>query len=173
VDRLVDERQDDGGWNCERANGSVRSSFDTTINVVEGLLEYERATGGTPASTAARRSGEEYLLARHLYRRLSTGEPADDDYLRLLHPNQWRYDVLRALDHFRDAGTLTDTPPDPRLEPAVELVRSKRHDDGTWHLERRLRGRVWFDVDDGPGLPSQWLTLRALRVLRWWDGATS
>lgn len=167
VDRLVGERLDDGGWNCERANGSLRSSFDTTINVLEGLLEFERATGGTPTSTEARESGEGYLLDRHLYRRLSTGEPADQEYLQLLHPRRWRYDLLRALDYFRAAGVLTGATPDPRLAPAIEIVSSKRQDDGTWHLERELPGRVWFDVDDGPGRPSRWLTLHAMRVLRW------
>ncbi|MGO8960707.1 MAG: hypothetical protein ACLQFR_25525 [Streptosporangiaceae bacterium] len=98
ADRLAGERLDDGGWNCERANGSVRSSFATTINVLEGLMEYERATGGTPQSQEARKSGEEYLLERHLFRRVSTGEPADEQFLSFMHPNQWRYDVLRALD---------------------------------------------------------------------------
>ena len=98
----------------ERINGSARSSFASTINVLEGLLEYERATGGTPKSQEARRSGEEYLLERRLFRRLGTGEPADERFLRLLHPNRWRYDVLRALDYFRAAGTLTGADPDPR-----------------------------------------------------------
>jgi hypothetical protein len=167
VDRLVGERLGDGGWNCERANGSVRSSFATTINVLEGLLEYERATGGTPASRAARASGEEYLLQRNLFRRLSTGEPADDGFLRFLHPNRWRYDVLRALDYFRSAAALTGAAPDPRLGEALEHVRSRRGDHGTWPLDWRLPGRVWFEVDDGEGEPSRWVTLRALRVLRW------
>ena len=171
VDRLVGERLADGGWNCERANGSVRSSFHTTINVLEGLLEFERATGGTPGSLAARRSGEEYLLKRRLFRRLSTGEPADERFLSFLHPNRWRYDVLRALDYFRAAGELTGAAPDPRLGEAVEHVRSRRSDDGTWPLDWTLPGRVWFEVDDGPGRPSRWVTLRALRVLRWWDGS--
>jgi hypothetical protein len=170
VDRLVRERLEDGGWNCERANGSVRSSFDTTINVLEGLLEYERATGGTPASRQARASGERFLLERDLFRRLSTGEAADERFLSFLHPNRWRYDVLRALDHFRAAAALTGAAPDPRLADAVEHVRSRRRDDGRWPLDWRLPGRVWFDVDDGPGEPSRWVTLRALRVLRWWEG---
>jgi hypothetical protein len=170
VDRLVGERLDDGGWNCERANGSVRSSFHSTINVLEGLAEYERATGGTPASREARASGEEFLLERGLFRRLATGEPADDRFLRLLYPNRWRYDVLRALDHFRSAAAMTGAAPDPRLAEAVDHVRSRRLDDGTWPLDWSLRGRVWFDVDDGPGRPSRWVTLRALRVLGWWDG---
>jgi hypothetical protein len=169
VERLVGERLPDGGWNCERANGSVRSSFATTINVLEGLLEHERATGGTPGSREARRSGEEFLLERRLFRRRSTGEPADERFLAFLHPTRWRYDVLRALDHFRAAAALTGAAPDPRLGEAVEHVRSRRSGDGTWPLDWRLPGRVWFHVDEGPGRPSRWVTLRALRVLRWWD----
>jgi hypothetical protein len=169
VDRLVGEVQDDGGWNCERANGSTRTSFDTTINVLEGLLEHERATGGTTASRAARASGEEYLLERGLFRRLGTGAPADEDFLRFVHPNRWRYDVLRALDHYRAAGVLTGAAPDPRLGDAIAYVRSRRREDGTWPLDWNLPGRTWFDVDDGEGEPSRWVTLRALRVLRWWE----
>lgn len=170
VERLVGEQQPDGGWNCERANGSVRSSFDTTINVLEGLAGFERATGGTPASRRARRVGEEYLLCRGLFRRRSTGEPAQERYLHLLHPGRWRYDVLRGLDHFRAAAALATTPPDPRLADAIGVVRERRQPDGRWLLEDELRGRIWFAVDDGPGQPSRWLTLRALRVLRWWEG---
>ena len=170
VDRLLGERQPDGGWNCERSNGSTRSSFDTTVNVVEGLFELERAGGGSEDTRRAREAGEEYLLERHLFRRLSTGEPADAGYLLLTHPNRWRYDVLRALDHFRAVGVATGAAPDPRLGDAVEVVRSKRGSDGRWVLDRDLRGRRWFDMDEGEGRPSLWLTLRALRVLRWWDG---
>ena len=171
VDRLVGERLDDGGWNCERANGSVRSSFHSTINVLEGLLEFERATGGTPASRAARASGEEFLLERSLFRRLSTGEPADERFLPFLHPSRWRYDVLRALDYFRAAAALTGAAPDPRLAEAVDHVRSRRSTTARGRWTGRLPGRVWFDVDDGPGQPSRWVTLRAMRVLGWWDGA--
>ncbi len=170
VDRLIGERLDDGGWNCERINGSVRSSFASTINVLEGLLEYERATGGTPESREARQSGEEYLLERNLFRRLSTGEPADERFLLFLHPNRWRYDVLRALDYFRSAAILTGAAPDPRLGEAIDHVRSRRLEDGTWPLDWSLPGRVWFDVDDGEDQPSRWVTFRAMRVLRWWEG---
>lgn len=172
VNRLAAERLDDGGWNCERANGSVRSAFASTINVLEGFLEYERATGGTPESRAARAAGEEFLLARNLFRRLSTGEPADEQFLRLGHPNRWCYDVLRALDYFRSAADLTGAAPDQRLGEAVGHVRSKRLDDGSWALDWTPPGRVWFEVDEGVGEPSRWLTLRAMRVLRWWDQAT-
>lgn len=169
VERLVDQRLDDGGWNCERANGSVRSSFASTINVLEGLLEYERSAGGTPRSRAARRSGEEYLLQRRLFRRLSTGQPADENFLLFMHPNRWRYDVLRALDYFRAAGLLGGNSGDPRLGEAIVHVRSRRLADGTWPLDAAPAGRIWFDIDDAPGRPSRWVTLRAMRVLRWWD----
>jgi hypothetical protein len=145
----------------------VRSSFATTINVLEGLLEYERATGGTPESREARKSGEEYLLERKLFRPLRTSESADEQFLSFLHPNRWRYDVLRALDYFRSAAAL-GVAPDPRLGEAVGHVRSRRLEDGSWPLDWSLRGRVWFDVDDGAGKPSRWVTLRAMRVVRWW-----
>jgi hypothetical protein len=169
VGRLVGERLDDGGWNCERLNGSVRSSFATTINVLEGLLEYERATGGTPESREARESGQEFLLERGLFRRLSTGEPADEQFLRFTYPNRWRYDVLRALDYFRSAAALTGAAPNPRLREAAGHVRSRRLEDGTWLLDWRPAGRVWFEMDPGAGEPSRWVTLRAMRVLSWWE----
>jgi hypothetical protein len=170
VGRLLGERLDDGGWNCERANGSVRSSFASTINVLEGLLEYERATGGTPESQRARTSGEEYLLERGLFRRLSTGEPADEQFLSFLYPYRWRYDILRALDYFRSAAGLTGAAPDPRLGDAIRHVRSRRREDGTWLLDWSLPGRVWFELDGGAGKPSRWVTLRAMRVLSWSGG---
>lgn len=169
VDRLVGERLDDGGWNCEAENGSVRSSFDTTINVLEGLLEYENAGGGTPGSREARGSGEEYLLERSLFRRLTTGQPAEERFLYLIHPHRWFYDVLRALDYFRAAGVVTDARPDPRLGDAIDNIRSRQREDGTWPLDWNPKGRVWFDVDDGADEPSRWVTLKALRVLDWWE----
>jgi len=165
VERILDERLEDGGWNCEAENGSVRSSFHTTIDVLDGLLEFERATGGSAEVLTARRGGEEYLLERELFRRKSTGEVADPAYLEFAFPYYWRYDVLRALDYFRG----TDTDPDPRMAEAVEVVRSKRQPDGRWLLDRIHQGRVHFDLEDGVGAPSRWNTLRALRVLEWWD----
>jgi hypothetical protein len=163
VDRLVGEQLDDGGWNCWAQYGSVRSSFATTINVLEGLLAHERATGGRAESLAARRRGEEYLLERRLLRRKSTGEVVNEDWLRFSFPTRWHYDVLRALDYFRDAGD----PPDPRIDEAIQLLRSKQQPDGTWLLENTHPGAVHFALEDGDGRPSRWNTLRALRVLRW------
>jgi len=163
VERLLAEQLEDGGWNCEAENGSVRSSFHTTINVLEGLLEHERATGGSSSSIAARHRGEEYLLERRLFRRMSTGEVVDPVWLMFSFPTRWNYDMLRGLDYFRWAG---DTP-DTRVTEAIELVRSNQRPDGTWPLENTHPGKVHFALEDGDGRPSRWNTLRALRVLRW------
>jgi hypothetical protein len=176
VQRLLGEQLADGGWNCEAERGSVRSSFATTINVLEGLLEHERATGGTPESIAARQRGEEYLLERALLRRKSTGELVDPDWLLFSYPTRWFYDALRGLDYFREARLQDGHPgdavgvPDGRLAEAVALLRSKRQADGAWLLENTHPGRIHFAMEDGDGRPSRWNTLRALRVLRWYDG---
>lgn len=166
VTRLLGEQLDDGGWNCEAENGSVRSSFNSTICVLDGLLEYERS-GGTIAVADARRTAEEYLLSRKLFRRASTGEVADQHWLEFSFPTQWHYDVLRGLDYFRSVGGA----PDPRLAEAVDHVRSKQQALGTWSLENTHPGLVHFELEDGDGTPSRWNTLRALRVLRWYDDA--
>lgn len=166
VDRLLEEQLEDGGWNCEAENGSVRSSVDTTINVLDGLLAFEGATGNPKARTARRR-GEEYLLERDLFRRKSSGDVIDPAYLDLAFPYYWRYDVLRALDYFRHAGVE----PDPRMAEAIEVVRAKQGPDGRWPLDRIHPGRVYFHLEEA-GEPSRWNTLRARRVLDWWEGRT-
>jgi hypothetical protein len=165
VGRLLGEQFEDGGWNCEAENGSVRSSFATTINVLEGLLAHERATGGSAESIAARRRGEEYLLERKLFRRKSTGEVVKPAWLQFSFPTRWHYDVLRALEYFRSAGDA----PDPRIDEAIDFLRSKRQPDGAWLLENTHPGKIHFALEDGDGWPSRWNTLRALRVLRWYE----
>ncbi|HET7474640.1 MAG TPA: hypothetical protein VFJ97_01280 [Dermatophilaceae bacterium] len=165
VARLLDEQLDDGGWNCEAERGSRRSSFATTINVLEGLLQQERATGGSVTSVAARRRGEEYLLERGLLRRKTTGELVNPAWLQLSFPTRWHYDLLRGLKYFRTVGD----PPDERLAEGVEVLRSKRQPGGTWLLENTHPGRTHFALEDGDGRPSRWNTLRASRVLTWHD----
>jgi hypothetical protein len=163
VERLLGEQLEDGGWNCEVEMGSVRSSFHTTIRVLEGLLAHEKATGGTAASRDVRRRAEAYLLERRLLRRLSNGEVVEPAFLDFAYPTRWHYDVLRGLEYFRSTGER----PDPRMDEALDLVRSKRQPDGTWLLDRAWKGAVPFTLEDGVGKPSRWNTLRALRVLRW------
>jgi hypothetical protein len=167
VDRLLTEQMDDGGWNCEQERGSTRGSVDTTINVLEGLLEFERATGDRSDVTAARLRGQEYLLERRLFRRRSTGEVPEAGWLSFSFPNGWRYDVLRGLAYLRDAGVV----PDERTSEAVEMVRSKRGADGRWLLEKAHHDALVVDLDEVEGGPSRWITLRALRVLRWAESA--
>ena len=164
VARLLADQLGDGGWNCWTEHGATVSSFHSTICVLEGLLEYERATGGSDEVRAARKRGEEYLLERSLFRRKSTGEVVRDEWLLFSFPPRWSYDVLRGLEYFRAADVR-----DPRLTEAIELVRSKQQDDGTWLLENTHPGDVHFAMEDGDGKPSRWNTLRADRVLRWWD----
>jgi hypothetical protein len=165
VVRLLGEQLEDGGWNCEAENGSVRSSFATTINVLEGLLAHERATGGSAESTAARRRGEEYLLERKLLRRRSTGEVIKPSWLQFSFPTRWHYDILRALEYFRSVGAA----PDSRMKEAIDLLRSKEQPDGTWLLENTHPGKVHFQLEEGDNRPSRWNTLRALRVLNWYE----
>lgn len=175
VDALVDwfgaHQLADGGWNCEWVEGSTRSSFHSTLNALRGLLDYERRTGDRERTATVRHAGEEYLLARRLLRRASTGEPVGPWTTRLRYPSRWAYSVLTALDHFRAAALHDGVAPDPRLAEAVELVTGARRVDGTWAQGPRLAGEVWFEVDVPEGEPSPWVTFRALRVLDWWESA--
>jgi hypothetical protein len=169
VERLLGEQLPDGGWNCDAPDASVRSSFNTTICVLEALLAYERASGSQPEVTGARLRGQAYLLERALFRKRSTGEPiardrkSGADWTRFAFPTWWHYDVLRALEYLRDAGTT----PDERVADAVALVASKRDRDGRWPLEVRYPGAMPIDLGEEVGRPSRWITLRALRVLKW------
>jgi hypothetical protein len=153
----------DGGWNCEQERGSTRGSFDSTLNVLEGLLEHERSTGSNGSVAAARQRGEEYLLERRLLWRLSDGEIGQKRWLYVGFPNKWFYDVVRVLDYLRAARAE----PDPRMAEALDIVASKRDSDGRWPLDHAYHDRLLVDFGDAEGQPSRWITLRALRILRW------
>jgi hypothetical protein len=171
VARLLAEQLPDGGWNCEAANGSTRSSFNTTICVLEALLEHELRVGSSPELSKARLRGQEYLLERRLFRRRSTGavvsacRKSGAALTRFAFPTWWHYDVLRGLEYLRSAGVT----PDERVAQAIELVESKRDGDGRWPLETRYPGVMPVEIDDVAGRPSRWNTLRALRVLDWYS----
>ena len=167
VDRLLSEQLADGGWNCEAERGSVRSSFHTTLCVLEGLLAFEQACGAAPAVSGARARAHEYLLERHLLRRLSTGEIIDEAWTQLAFPPLWRYDVLRALEYFRSAELMAD----PRVDEAVAIVRGRRQTDGRWLLDVRHHDTLYEEIAGEVGAPNRWVTLRALRVLRAADAA--
>jgi hypothetical protein len=163
VDRLLSEQLTDGGWNCEAERGSVRSSFHTTLCVLEGLLAFEQAFGATSAVTDARTRGQEYLLARRLLRRLSTGEVINAVWTQLAFPPLWHYDVLRALDYLRAAGVR----PERRVDEAIAIVLERRQADGRWLLDVRHRDTLHEEMAGAVGAPNRWITLRALRVLEW------
>ena len=166
VERLLGEQLPDGGWNCEVENGATVSSFGTTINVLEGMLEFERAAGGAAGvaqARTARRRGEAYMLERRLFRRKSTGEVIDPSWLRFSFPTWWHYDILRGLDYLRAA----EVEPDERIAEAIGIVEGNRDPDGRWPLQNVHEGEVHFQMEDGEGKPSRWNTLRALRVLDW------
>ena len=170
IDRLLAEQLADGGWNCDAEIGSTRSSFNTTICVLDALLEYDR-NFGDPAVTAARLRGQEYLLERRLFHRKSTGEAIAHDrksgasWKHFAFPTWWHYDLLRALDYLRRAGV----PPDARVAEAIDVVVAKSDEQGRWPLETQYPGRMPVETDEGEGRPSRWNTLRALRVLDWYS----
>ncbi|WP_082099095.1 hypothetical protein [Demequina iriomotensis] len=165
VERLVADHREDGGWNCDPPSLSRRSSVHSTIGALEALETQRRAFGSTSAAAEAAEDAREYLLARGLMRGRRSGQVIDPAFQRFSFPTYWHYDVLRALEHLR----MADAPRDPRLAGAVEMLRARRSSSGTWPLENTHRGEVPFVMEDGDGRPSRWNTLRALRVLRWWE----
>ena len=163
VERLLGEQLADGGWNCEAERGSVRSSFHTTICVLEGLLAFEQKFGAASAITDARTRAQEYLLERRLLRRQSTGLVIDALWTQFSFPTLWHYDVLRALDHLRAAGVTSDA----RVEEAIKIIRDRRQPEGRWLLDVRHKNTLYESIAGEVGEASRWVTLRALRVLDW------
>lgn len=168
---FVDHAADEGGWNCNWADGAKRASATSTLNGLVGILSYERQSGGSDALRSARAMAEEYLLQRRLSWRVSDGAKMMSEADQFTYPHRWYYSVLRALDYFRQSHEHEGGVVDSRLDDAVQLVRDKRRTDGTWARDWDPGGAVWFEVDAPPGEPSPWITFEALRVLRWWEGA--
>ena len=172
---LLSQQLEDGGWNCEAVEPSPkrpksrRSSFHTTICVLEGLLAYERAARKSAAVTKARTRGENYLLERRMFRSLRTGEVIDERWLRFSFPTFWHYDVLRGLDYLRSAGVQ----PDKRVRDAIEIVIERRHQNGRWPLNVLHPEHIPSKMETAVGSASRWNTLRALRVLRWYRNSAS
>ncbi len=165
VHHLLDEQMPDGGWNCRRPRGATHSSVHTTISVLEGLRHFELfCERNARAVRAAQLRGREFLLVHRLFRSHRTGKIIKPEFLRLSFPPRWHYDILRALDYFQSVNA----PRDPRLSDALDVLRSRRCSDGRWLLQHSYAGKVYFELER-PGSPSRWNTLRALRVLKWWD----
>jgi hypothetical protein len=167
VAHLLDQQMPDGGWNCRRAYGAMHSSVNTTISALEGLRLYEQHRGRKAREArAAQARGREFLLIHRLFRSHRTGEIMKPAFVRLAFPPRWHYDILRALDYFQ----AVDAPRDPRLREAIDIVRNARRDDGRWPLQHTYKGKTYFEMER-VGASSRWNTLRALRVLKWWDRA--
>ncbi len=165
VDYLLAEQMDDGGWNCQRDRGAVHSSFHTTINVLEGLREYANSQGSKSSEVlVAEARAREFFLDHKLYRSHRSGDIVHPAFTRFSFPPRWHHDVLRTLDYFQSSGA----PYDERLEDPIEIVVRKRGKDGRWRLQNRHPGKVYFEMEK-VGQSSRWNTLRALRVLKWWD----
>ncbi len=166
ADHLVRRQMEDGGWNCQMPKGATHGSFHTTINVLEGLLEYEKAFTHPPVRTAGvRAKAQEFLLVHRLFRSHRTGRQARSVFTQLSFPPHWYYDILRSLDYFREARAAFDS----RMDDALGIIRKKRREDGFWPLQANHPGKTWFEMET-PGMPSRWNTLRALRVLRAFEG---
>lgn len=171
ADWFLEHQLEDGGWNCEWENGSVRSSFHSTLNSLNGLLEYEQRVGRNQRITASRKRAEEYLLERKLMFKHSTGDQVGRWVTEFIAPPRWRYSTLRALTYFMDACTFDSEPIDPRLERAIETVRDKQNENGRWINDWVEKGAVWVEVDAPIGEESKWNTYFALRILDWAESA--
>jgi hypothetical protein len=166
---LLKQQMPDGGWNCQRPQGATHSSVHTTISVLEGLRLYELHRGRKSNEVReAEERGREFLLVHRLFRSHRTGEIIKPVFTRFAFPPRWHYDILRALDYFQ----AVNAPRDGRLAEAVDIVQGSRREDGRWPLQHSHKGRTYFELER-LGAPSRWNTLRALRVLKWWDGGKS
>jgi hypothetical protein len=170
VENLLAEVMPDGAWNCRRHRKPYphHSSFHTTFNVLDGLREWLEATPKHPLRDdvlAAERRALELLLEHRLFKSDKTGGVIHPKFAVLSWPHRWHYDAFRGLCYFARANA----PRDPRLQDAIDLLLSRRRADGTWPVEYAYSGKVFFTMEKIGG-PSRWNTLRALRVLRWWEG---
>jgi len=165
ADHLLEQQMPDGGWNCKRSYAATHASVHTTISVLEGLRLYELHRGREVGEVRTpQRRGREFLLVHRLFRSHRTGEIIKPVFTRFSFPPRWHYDILRALDYFQ----AVNAPCDPRLAEAIDIVRSRQRKDRRWPLQHSYKGKTYFELER-LGAPSRWNTLRALRVLRWWD----
>ena len=189
ADHLLRRQMPDGGWNCEDYRGDTHSSFHTTMSALEGLLEYQKSRNEVKADVeAARLQGHEFLLQHRLYKSHRTGEVVSPRMMRMPYPPRWFYDFLKALDYFQDYFTWRSYQQinylnrddeqldskhkhDERFTDAIELLMSKQKANGKWNMMSGPSGRIYFNMEPA-GKPSRWNTLRAHRVLKWWESGS-
>lgn len=172
VEHLLDQEMSDGGWNCSvnKTSGATHSSFNTTLNALDGFREYIEAghRKHRAAVLEAEERALELLLQHKLFRSDKTDKIIKPKFAEFAYPFRWRYDVMRGLDYMQRANA----PRDERAKEAVESVRSKHRPDGLWSVYEPYTGKVFFRLET-PSQPSRWNTLRALRILKWWDSSLS
>ncbi|HEX9654512.1 MAG TPA: prenyltransferase/squalene oxidase repeat-containing protein [bacterium] len=164
ADHLLEQQMPDGGWNCRRPEGATHASVHTTISALEGLRLYERRGRKLRVVRAAQLRGREFLLEHRLFRSHRTGQIIKSEFTRFVFPPRWHYDILRALDYFQ----TVNAPRDQRLAEAIDIVHRSRREDGRWTLQHSYKGKTYFELER-LGASSRWNTLRALRVLKWWE----
>ena len=165
ADHMINQQMPDGGWNCDSYKGATHSSFHTTITTLEALYEYQCTFPEKKKRISqVRARGHEFLLAHRLYKSHRTGKVFDPKMTTMPFPHRWRYDVIRALDYFQ----ACNAPRDECMSDAIELLQSKQKKDGLWPVNSGMSGRKYFDLEVA-GQPSRWNTLRALRILKWWN----
>ena len=167
VDCILTQIMPDGGFNCQlNRSGAKHSSLHTTLSVLEGLTEYKRNgyTYRLNKIEKAIQASHEFVLLHRLYLSDRTGKIINKDFLKLSYPRRWRYDILSALDYFQYAKA----PWDIRMRPAVDMLLQKRNKTGTWNVQAKHPGQTHFDMEKA-GQPSRWNTLRAMRVLKYFN----
>jgi hypothetical protein len=170
VENLLSEMMDDGAWNCQR-NRKPRlphhSSFHTTYNVLDGLREWLETTPKHKLRNdvlKAEQDALEFTLNHRLFKSHKTGKIIHDKFTTLSYPYRWHYDAFRGLDYFARVNASHDK----RINDAIDLLKKNRNQDGTWPVQYKYAGKVYFDMEK-VGHPSRWNTLRALRILKWWN----
>ena len=130
-------------------------------DVAEHLSGCARCRERLEELQAAQAQSQAFLLQHKLFRSDHTGEVIDKKWLMLSYPSRWKYDILRALDYFQSAKVAYD----PRMQDALDVLKSKQRKDHTWPVQAKHPGQTHFDMEQ-TGSPSRWNTLRALRVLK-------
>ncbi len=165
ANHLQAQQMHDGGWNCQSYNGATHSSFHTTINVLEGLREYQKNYEIKSSNLEkCQKKGSEFILIHNLFRSDRTGEIFDKRMTLFSFPPRWHYDIMRFLDYVQERAEHKDS----RYEQAIQILKKKRTKDGYWKLQNNHPGKLFFKIE-GAGKPSRWNTLRALRILKWWE----
>ena len=167
VDYILSQQMSDGGFNCQKSRkGAVHSSLHSTLCVIEGINEYFQNgyTYRISELKKAEKVSVDFILLHKLFQSHRTGETIDERMIKLSYPSRWRYDILRALDYFRSANIEYDD----RMKEALDIIIKKQKPDGYWLLQNKHAGLTHFEIEN-TGKPSRWNTLRALRVLKYFD----